>query len=124
MKTTLLRTVYAGLTLIVIGTWVSSYHAVEGGSRALAAEWDEGILNQVSDPRGGGVDAETGELATTARLQLLIDGETFSFDPGGSVKDASGKRIPFGQLVPQSRVRFRAEHGVITDIVLVEVLPR
>ncbi|MBI3606441.1 MAG: hypothetical protein HY207_00565 [Nitrospirae bacterium] len=102
-----------GLILMAVALWASL------GSVAFAGEWTEGTLSFI-----GGL-GENGGATPSSQIELTMKGgNTFTLDPQLKIVDRLGHAMTIGQLAAPSKVRFRADEGVIRELKVLENLPR
>ncbi len=111
-----------GLMLILMG-FLGTVLIQPQISRAQNSTWSDGILAEV---KGAQLNQDqTNSLGLERPVEVLMeDGQVFVMGPDVKIRNKEGSTLSLNTLPVQSRVRYRAEDGVIKEIVLMEVLPR
>jgi hypothetical protein len=95
---------------------------------AYAAEWAEGALWEVKGlERSSNTDEHPTRQSRVAadKVQLVMEGgKTLRLDPKVRIRAQGGGVISLEELPAQSRIRYSPVNGLVTEIMLLDLLAR
>lgn len=98
-----------------------------GPTMAAAAEWAEGALIEIKGlERAQEKEGSSGQSSVAVDKVVLVmeGGKTLRLDPKVRVRREAAGVMSLQELPPQSRIRYSPQTGLVTEIILLDMLAR